>query len=289
VVQDGPEQATVARELLAHARASAEIVEAASPGDALERLLDMRRPELDAIVLVVRRGDPHPLDALARLRVAAIDVPVLVLLDADDEALALRATREGAQDVLVAGDDQPRIGRALRLAAERMRREAALARRALHDPLTGLPNRALLADRLAHALGRLGRTDGCLAVIFLDIDDFKAVNDHHGHAAGDAVLVEVGARLADALRGGDTAARVGGDEFVVLCEDVSDEDEARAIARRLLGVLDRRASMGVALACHGGARADALVRAADAAMYAVKRRGGAGFELAPDGPPVAAP
>jgi diguanylate cyclase (GGDEF)-like protein len=117
-------------------------------------------------------------------------------------------------------------------------------------------------------------------VLFVDLDGFKAVNDAHGHAEGDRVLGAFAARLAGGLRGGDTAARIGGDEFVVLCEDIAGEDEARAIAARLLDQVGIPASMGIALASAADEDAQAVVRDADAAMYAVKRRGGAGLEVA---------
>jgi diguanylate cyclase (GGDEF)-like protein len=163
---------------------------------------------------------------------------------------------------------------------ERRRHEAELAHQALHDPLTGLPNRALFADRLRLALSRLGRTQTRLAVLFLDLDGFKAINDSLGHGAGDQFLVEVAQRLRGVLRGGDTAARLGGDEFVILCEDVAGASEARMIAARVVDELPGSVSVGIALATDGTEDPTALVRAADAAMYAVKRSGGGGLDLA---------
>src|SRR5205823_10905589 len=115
------------------------------------------------------------------------------------------------------------------------RTELALAHRALHDPLTGLPNRALFGDRLALALRRrVRRGTGTVAVFFLDVDRFKLVNDSLGHDVGDALLLEVAARLEAAVRPADTVARLAGDEFTVLCEDVAGELEAVAIAQRIV-------------------------------------------------------
>lgn len=156
---------------------------------------------------------------------------------------------------------------------------------ALTDPLTGLPNRRLFADRVEHALARRARTGARVAVLFLDLDRFKLVNDGLGHAAGDSVLQDVGTRLRTSLRSSDTVARLGGDEFGVLLEEVSGTDEAVATARRILTGLaepleiagravSMRASIGVALD-----RADALVgademlRDADTAMYRAKANG----------------
>ncbi|MBI5105347.1 MAG: EAL domain-containing protein [Solirubrobacterales bacterium] len=159
-----------------------------------------------------------------------------------------------------------------------------LRHRAFHDALTGLPNRALFPDRVERALAREARSSGGVAVLFVDLDDFKAVNDAHGHAGGDELLVAVAARLNGCLRGSDTAGRLGGDEFGALLDGVTGEAEAADVARRLLRafatpVLVRGTpttvtpSIGIALS--GGAHddADELLRAADLAMYAAKSQG----------------
>jgi len=159
-----------------------------------------------------------------------------------------------------------------------------LSHRALHDQLTGLPNRTLFWDRLSHRLSLADRRQTGFAVLFLDLDNFKVVNDTLGHAAGDRLLVDVALRIRDELRAGDTAARVGGDEFVVLLDEVATSEAALVIAHRLSEALrapyeigaDRRiamASIGVVVGPESFGTADAVVAAADAAMYDAKRRG----------------
>ena len=168
---------------------------------------------------------------------------------------------------------------------DRRRIEEALAEQAVRDPLTGLANRTLLVSRIEQAIALGGTRPGRLAVLFLDLDRFKLVNDSLGHAAGDELLVAVGGRLREAVRRGDLVARFGGDEFVILCEDVEDRAEAAAIADRICRCLIEpfdcegkpihvRTSIGIALADGPASTADALLRDADAAMYQVKAAGG---------------
>ncbi len=145
----------------------------------------------------------------------------------------------------------------LRDVSERKGLEEELKHQAFHDALSGLANRALFRDRLEHAVERAARSKASLAVLFLDLDDFKLINDSLGHAAGDSLLVETGRRLSASLRGGDTAARFGGDEFAVLMEEIVNAEEACEVADRILTalrepmtILDRdiqlRASIGIA-------------------------------------------
>src|SRR3954447_2483744 len=159
--------------------------------------------------------------------------------------------------------------------------EEQLRHRAFHDPLTQLPNRALLLDRIDHALARERRT---IALLFVDLDDFKVVNDTLGHAAGDALLTAVAARLRGCLRSADTAARLGGDEFALLLEEVVDPSEGERVAARVLDTMRRpfslhgepvhvNVSVGLVVAGAGSMSVDELLRRADFAMYAAKRNG----------------
>jgi len=168
-------------------------------------------------------------------------------------------------------------------------KEAYLSHRALHDPLTGLPNRVLLLDRLEAALARLRRHPSFLAVLYLDLDRFKTVNDNLGHEVGDRLLHVVARRLQDTLRPSDSVARLGGDEFAAILPDLGDAQEAVQIAERLLaavsepvdlgeGDLVATVSIGVAGGGDGGASAAELLRRADFAMYTAKDRGRARVE-----------
>ena len=182
------------------------------------------------------------------------------------------------------------IGTQLGRVAERMQARDAIAHQALHDRLTGLPNRALFLDRLGLAQARSARTPSLTGVLAIDLDRFKSVNDSFGHAEGDRVLVEVARRLDDALRPADTIARIDGDEFVVLCEDLVQESEALLLAERLQleliapfqagdGDLLLTSSIGVAVTRGVEDDSEALMRDADAAKHRAKDLGGGRHEL----------
>ena len=172
----------------------------------------------------------------------------------------------------------------VRDATHRRMADEALIHAALHDPLTGLPNRALLHDRLAQALARSDRSVGHAAVLFLDLDNFKVINDSLGHMAGDLLLIELAHRLSSNVRAGDTVARFGGDEFAVLLDNVIDANDALANAERLLTALRKpleldgrdvspEASIGVALSVGRSDQPEDLLRQADLAMYHAKAAG----------------
>ena len=181
------------------------------------------------------------------------------------------------------------IANILANAIERRRTEERVQHEALHDPLTGLPNRSLFLDRLQHALSAAARRQTAIAVLFLDLDEFKLVNDSMGHEAGDEVLAAVAPRLEQALRPGDTVARFGGDEFAVLAEDVGNEHGAIRIAERIAEALTRSfvlrerehfvsASIGIAIG-NGAEKPEALIRDADSALYRAKEHGRGGYEI----------
>ncbi|MHB8949961.1 MAG: ABC transporter substrate-binding protein [Rhodoferax sp.] len=178
----------------------------------------------------------------------------------------------------------------LRDITERKRAEDELTRRATHDPLTGLPNRALIRDRLANALQRSRRTGLSVALLFIDLDGFKLINDTHGHEAGDLLLKAVASRLIEQVRPGDTVARLAGDEFLVLCEQVEQPATLSVLAERINDGLRQpfncsglslfvTASVGVAIGSGSIHSCDDLLRYADTAMYAVKGKGRDGWQF----------
>jgi diguanylate cyclase (GGDEF)-like protein len=238
---------------------------------------------------------PSPgLAPLEQVTAAVPDVAVVVLSPQSSEQQALSALRAGAQEYL----DKTRIHPALLRRAvlhsiERKRSEVQLAHQALHDPLTGLPNRAVFLDRLGVALDRSRRTTASVAVLFLDVDGFKEINDSFGHAAGDRVLVGLADRLRTMLRPMDTVARFGGDEFTFLFEDLATEREVVLIAERIsrtastplrldAGEVSVTASIGIAMVADPSTPPEAVIREADAAMYRAKELGRSRYELFDD-------
>jgi diguanylate cyclase (GGDEF)-like protein len=155
----------------------------------------------------------------------------------------------------------------------------------LHDPLTGLPNRLLLLERLEHALLRSGRLGYPVAILFIDLDRFKSINDSHGHHVGDDLLIAVAERMGSLIRPGDTLARLSGDEFVIVCEAISESLQIHLVASRIVEalaapfsidglVVELSASVGLAFSAEGEDDPEQLLREADIAMYQAKRRGG---------------
>jgi diguanylate cyclase (GGDEF)-like protein len=204
-------------------------------------------------------------------------------------ALAVNFTtpREFAADEI---DTIRAIANLLASSTEREQAAQEMRRRALHDPLTGLPNRTLFVDRLDRAIAHCTRRRRTVAVLFLDIDYFKVINDSLGHTAGDELLIAVGGRLAEAVRHGDTVARFGGDEFLIICEDAEDPVDVTEIATRIIDSLREpftigdvqhvlSTSVGISLARDERRTAEDMIREADAAMYLAKEGGRDRFEI----------
>ncbi|MEA2445733.1 MAG: two-component system, cell cycle response regulator, partial [Thermoleophilales bacterium] len=261
----------------------------------LERLAEakqfLRQSRVACVLLDLTLADSSALDGLIDLRNVAPEIPIVVVTADDDESRAVKAVQAGAQDYLIKDRmDSEQLYRSVRYAIERKRGELLLAHQALHDPLTGLPNRTLFVDRLTLALAQSERRTTAVAVLFLDLNDFKSVNDRFGHAAGDSVLRTVAGRLLSSMRPGDTVARFGGDEFTILSPEIARDPDAMTIAKRLTvamaagfevadGAVELSTSIGIALARGIDKKADAVVHLADEAMYRAKQQGHA-YELA---------
>ena len=250
-----------------------------------------RQVMLDQRPVLIDAKDPHadPAEAayLGAIGQRSMAMIPLVAAGRTIGLIEVTSARKGAFDQRAVELATMLAGEAA-MALENARLYDEIRHQALHDGLTGLANRVLFRDRVEHAVARGRRSGGQIAVLFIDLDDFKILNDTHGHARGDEVLAIAASRVAAALRPSDTAARQGGDEFAVLIEDVADEADALAVATRLaealrqpmpIGHVEVRiaASIGVALGGGPDETADDLLRNADVAMYAAKgsSRGGA--------------
>ena len=223
----------------------------------------------------------HPL-RVAMLGASLATGPTILVIAYDAEAVA--AVGSILISLLV-------LARFVMLTRERERSQAELAHLATHDAMTGLANRGLLLESLEHAVGEsAARGDNAVGVLYVDVDDFKSVNDTHGHHAGDRLLIEIAERIRQSVRPGDIAARFGGDEFVVLCREVVELQDAVNVAQRLRTRLDEpidigstsvvaRISVGVAVAPPQEVKAHTLLAWADAAMYEAKRDASTGIAV----------
>ncbi|HZN12776.1 MAG TPA: EAL domain-containing protein [Acidimicrobiales bacterium] len=235
------------------------------------------------VLMPARFRDRHP-DLVKGYR----DDPLVRPMGADLELVACR--RDGTEFPVAVSlsplqtEHGLLISAAIRDITDRKHAEAALAHQATHDVLTGLPNRILLKDRLTQALERTRRNGTKVAVLFLDVDRLKVINDSRGHSTGDELLQAISSRLTDAMRSGDTLARFGGDEFVIVTEGISPANGPDVVARRIaaalvppinLGGTDVSVSVSIGVTIAGpGDDAESLLRDADAAMYRAKDGGG---------------
>ncbi len=289
-VEDNPGDARLLREMLYEEGGyKTVLLHASNMADAEMLLAD---DAVDIILLDLGLPDAQGLDAVRRARAAAPRLPLIVLTGLDDEEIAGRALQEGAQDYIIKGQIDPRgLLRAIRYAIERKSMEdnardmaLQIAHTAKHDDLTGLPNRALLKDRIDYAIALAARHKTKLAVLFLDLDGFKHINDSLGHSTGDKLLRSIAERLLDSVRGADTVSRQGGDEFVVLLADVTRVEDVAISASRILESVARvhgidehdlyaTASLGISIYPDDGEDAETLMKNADTAMYQAKDMG----------------
>src|SRR5215211_2653320 len=288
LVEDNPGDARLVEILLSEVDSlgSFEITPAERLDEALEHLDDST---FDVILLDLSLPDSSGLETVEVVRTRVPLTPLVVLTGRDDEETALRALQSGAEDYLVKGrGDSELMARSIRYAIERKKAEENLAHLKQYDPLTGLANRALFQDRLQQALARADRDGEMVALMLLDLDHFKAVNDVLGHAGGDELLKEVATRMEGHVRESDTVARLGGDEFAIILEDMTDAQDVVPVAQDILDALSESlvldgheipvtASIGIAV--RPPSEGDRLLKDADAAVYRAKERGRNTYEF----------
>jgi len=286
LVEDNPAEARLVVELFRDCDAVvADVRHMTTIAAACDALAD---ETFDVVLLDLSLPDGFGVATVRRVRATAPHVPIVVLSGQGDETIAMAAVTEGAQDYLL--KSQINDAGLLRAIRHAIGRHELMHRIAYYDTLTGLPNRALFRDGLTQALARSERYGEKMALLFIDLDGFKRVNDRYGHETGDAVLRTAAGRIRASLRASDFAARYGGDEFTVMLPFIESDIDAAFVAEKLRISISAPleidgadvsvgASVGVALFPEDGRDADTLTLRADEAMYRAKRRGMIGIRL----------
>jgi diguanylate cyclase (GGDEF)-like protein len=245
----------------------------------------INRHDFQVALLDMNLPDGEGIENITALRLVDPNLPIVVLSGRSDELFALEAVKEGAQDYLVKGQiDEWQLARALNYAIERKQLQDNILFMAHHDQLTGLANRTLFHARLERAIHNAARRDEYLAVLYLDIDHFKPINDALGHDIGDRLLIEAARRLESFVREIDTVARLGGDEFSIILEGVNSVQDIATVSKKIISgltevfVIDEHdlhisSSIGVAIYPQHGKDISTIVKNADAAMYKAKHSG----------------
>lgn len=289
LVEDNPADARLIREYLTEfSKTSFLVSEADCIAVAISHLTDRH---FDVILLDLSLPDSDGLETLHRMHAHAPNMALIVLTGLDDDEMALTAMRYGAQDFLVKGKfDIQLLNRTIRYTIERKRSQAEIKKLAYYDMLTGLPNRVLFADRLKQAIVMAERDQRDVALLFLDLDNFKNINDSIGHAYGDRLLKISADRIQQCLRSSDTVARIGGDEFVVILPLATGAEDVSKVAHKILDALRKpvqfeeheiytSGSIGISMFPNDGASVDDLLKNADIAMYQAKEGGRNNFQF----------
>ena len=285
IVEDNPADARLVDLLLNEAAPSQFSMTHVGRLDNAVGCLSSSRRSFDVVLLDLSLPDSEGLAGLTEMIAASPLTPVIVLSGYDSEERAIQAVQSGAQDYLIKGQgDGHLLARAIRYAIERKQAEERLRYLSTHDTLTQLPNRTLFSDRLGQSMAKSRRDGGVVAVLYVDLDRFKIINDTLGHAAGDLMLTTVSKRLTTCVREGDTVARIGGDEFVIVLTDLAHTQDIARIAKAVLDAFSNpfslagrelftTASIGIALFPEDGDNPETLLENADTAMYRAKERG----------------
>ena len=289
LVEDRADDVAIVKQLFTDAGwGDLDITHVSMLGEALQAV---EAGSFDAILLDLGVPDAHGLATVSQMKDAARSTPIVILSRSEDEDLALQALQVGAQEYLMIGRPAGNeLTRSIMYAIERQRLEDQLAYLAQYDHLTGLVNRALFRDRLAQAMSRSTRESKMLAVVFVDLDGFKEVNDKHGHVIGDTLIRSASQRLRGCVRKTDTLARLGGDQFTVICEGIRTNDDAILVCQKVHDALGQPffleghqvsigASIGAALFPQDANDPERLLACADDAMYRAKRAGGDRYHL----------
>lgn len=246
---------------------------------------EVHQGSFDIVLLDLDLPDASGIECVDAIQRANPDLPIVALSGTDDEDFAVSILNKGVQDYLVKWEGQGRtILRSIRYAIERKRSELRLNYLAQYDPLTEIPNRQYFQDQLERATARARRDASQVALFFLDLDQFKVINDTLGHEAGDQLLREMASRLGKAIRAGDILARLGGDEFAVLLEGINGARDAEAVARSILNIIAEpfkiearqivvTTSIGITIYPNDNSNTTALLKNADIAMYQAKETG----------------
>ncbi|MGF1477112.1 MAG: EAL domain-containing protein [Geminicoccaceae bacterium] len=282
MIEDDQDDYYLTRELLAEVFGGALDLEWASSWKSGQEAIG--RGEHDVVIIDFRLGDKNGLELVNEAIHLDCRAPFIVLTGENDRETDLAAMRAGATDYLVKGEITAHLlDRAIRYAIERHRAELRLTELAQFDQLTGLANRYLFRDFLTRSLERAKRHDHYVALLLIDLDRFKAVNDTYGHGAGDRLLQRIADRLKQWVRRGDLVARLGGDEFTIVLTDIEDVDRLGAKAEQIAEILKTPVDIGVAEVDVGGSigiavfpgdadTVDELIVSADTAMYAAKQQ-----------------
>ncbi|HEY3487964.1 MAG TPA: GGDEF domain-containing response regulator [Gammaproteobacteria bacterium] len=251
----------------------------------------LEKKDYDLVILDMRLPDGFGLDLVKAVKEIAPEKPIVILSGVNDMDLTLKAVQYGAQEYLVKDELNSNVlMRSIRYAIDHKQRELDLAYMSEYDELTQIPNRHSLKNRLRRAIVRCRQNNTMAALMFVDLDFFKVVNDTFGHAAGDMLLKQVAKRMHQCVRHDDTIARMGGDEFVVLLEGIREKEVATAIARKILQALSQvfmlnsneiyiTVSIGIYLHDeHETMDLDKIIKYSDQAMYEVKTAGRNGFK-----------
>lgn len=253
-----------------------------------DALKAMQEVQYQAVLLDLCLTDVEGIDNVNAIREQSPDLPIIVLSNSDNEDMAMEAIDSGAQEYIVKGHSNGKIIKfAIRASIQRKALERKLFQQANYDRLTGLANRGLLQEHLEKSLRLAKRWGGEQAVVFVDIDKFKLVNDTYGHEAGNDIIADVAHRLMETMRETDIISRYGGDEFVILLDDKSPNKKtgAKHACDKIINamsepfivnsgeVIDVSLSIGVAIYPADGIDSTTILAAADAAMYKAKARG----------------